>query len=51
MKITCQSCGAKYAIADEKVRGRRVKVRCKSCNEPIVVDGYTEPQDEELGGD
>lgn len=43
MKITCQSCGAKYAIADEKVRGRRVKVRCKGCNEPIVVDGYTEP--------
>ena len=43
MKITCQSCGAKYAIADEKVRGRRVKVRCKGCNEPIVVDGYNEP--------
>lgn len=42
MKITCQSCGAKYAIADEKVRGRRVKVRCKGCNEPIIVDGYAE---------
>lgn len=49
MKITCQSCGAKYAIADEKVRGRRVKVRCKGCNEPIVVDGYTEP--DQFGAD
>jgi predicted Zn finger-like uncharacterized protein len=39
MKVTCPSCGAKYAIADEKVRGRRVKVRCKSCTTPIVVDG------------
>jgi len=44
MKITCNSCGAKYAIADEKVRGRRVKVRCKSCSEPIVVDGYVEQE-------
>ena len=41
MKITCHSCGAKYAIADDKVRGRRVKVRCKSCRTAIVVDGYT----------
>jgi len=47
MKITCHACGAKYAIADEKVRGRRVKVRCKSCSEPIIVDGYAEvPQEE-----
>ncbi len=39
MKVTCHSCGAKYAIADDKVRGRRVKVRCKSCTTAIVVDG------------
>ncbi len=42
MKITCQSCGAKYAIADDKVVGRKVKVRCKSCSTAIVVDG-TQP--------
>ncbi len=39
MKITCNSCGAKYTIADEKVVGRRVKVRCKSCKASILVDG------------
>ena len=39
MKVSCQACGAKYTIADDKVRGRRVKVRCKSCRAPIVVDG------------
>jgi predicted Zn finger-like uncharacterized protein len=39
MKITCHSCGAKYTIADSKVLGRRVKVRCRSCGTPIVVDG------------
>lgn len=54
MKVTCHSCGAKYAIADDKVRGRRVKVRCKSCSTPIVVDGYALDADMEaaaLGGD
>jgi predicted Zn finger-like uncharacterized protein len=39
MKVSCQACGAKYTISDEKVRGRKVKIRCKSCGTPIVVDG------------
>jgi len=42
MKVSCQACGAKYTISDEKVRGRKVKIRCKSCGTPIVVDGQTE---------
>ena len=39
MKITCDSCGSKYTIADAKVKGRKVKVRCKGCKESILVDG------------
>ena len=39
MKIACEACGAKYTIAEDKVRGRRVKIRCKGCGTPIVVDG------------
>jgi predicted Zn finger-like uncharacterized protein len=39
MKIGCEACGAKYTIADDKVRGRKVKIRCKGCGTPIVVDG------------
>lgn len=39
MKISCDSCGAKYTIADAKVQGRKVKVRCKSCKATILVDG------------
>ena len=39
MKVTCESCGSKYTIKDEKVRGKRVKIRCKGCKNPIVVDG------------
>lgn len=39
MKIICSSCGSKYTIADAKVKGKKVKVRCKSCKESILVDG------------
>lgn len=39
MKVTCQACSAQYTIADEKVKGRKVKIRCKACQTPIVVDG------------
>ena len=39
MKITCQSCSAKYTIADEKVQGKVAKIRCRKCGETIVVNG------------
>ncbi len=39
MKVSCQSCSAKYTIADEKVSGRIVKIRCKKCGATIVVNG------------
>lgn len=37
MKITCQSCQAKYSVADEKVQGKTVKIRCKKCGATIIV--------------
>ena len=39
MKITCQACAAKYTIADEKVVGKIVKIRCRKCGATIVVNG------------
>ena len=39
MRIVCDSCGAKYSIADEKVQGKVFKVRCKKCSHIIMVDG------------
>src|SRR5262249_47339186 len=39
MKISCQSCQAKYTIADEKVLGKIVKIRCKKCSATIVING------------
>lgn len=43
MKISCQSCQAKYTIADEKVLGKIVKIRCKKCSATIVINGNEAP--------
>ena len=39
MKIVCDSCGAKYSIADEKVAGKIFKIRCKKCASVLEVRG------------
>ena len=39
MRISCQSCAAKYTIADEKVVGKVIKIKCKKCSSTIVVNG------------
>ncbi len=39
MKISCQSCAAKYTIADDKVLGKVIKIKCKKCGSTIVVNG------------
>jgi predicted Zn finger-like uncharacterized protein len=49
MKVTCQACSAQYTIADDKVKGRKVKIRCKACQTPIVVDGQNPPTDTGTG--
>lgn len=37
MKFVCDGCKTKYSIADEKVRGKILKIRCKECNTTITV--------------
>jgi predicted Zn finger-like uncharacterized protein len=44
MKLSCPSCQARYVIADEKVQGRVVKIRCRRCG-AIVVAREAAPQD------
>jgi predicted Zn finger-like uncharacterized protein len=39
MKHTCEHCHTRYEIADEKVKGRFVKVRCQSCHGTMRVVG------------
>jgi predicted Zn finger-like uncharacterized protein len=39
MNVSCGNCPAKYAVPDDKVRGRKVRIQCKRCGAAIVVDG------------
>ena len=42
MKFVCDRCQTRYSIADEKVRQKILRIRCKTCANVIVV------QDERL---
>ncbi|HEY1534208.1 MAG TPA: zinc-ribbon domain-containing protein, partial [Polyangiaceae bacterium] len=48
MNVTCTGCPAKYAVPDEKVRGKKVRITCKHCGTNIVVDGSTLGADQSL---
>ena len=39
MKFVCEHCNSKYNIADSKVRNKVLKIRCKKCNEIIIIRG------------
>jgi predicted Zn finger-like uncharacterized protein len=43
MKFYCDSCGAKYLIGDEKVRGKVLRIRCKKCDHIMVVKEPSRP--------
>ena len=43
MKVQCGQCPAKYAVADERIREKKVRIHCKRCNAAIVVDGKVDP--------
>ena len=50
MKIVCDACAAKYSIADDKVKGKVFKIRCKKCSNIIVVRGTAGAADEPAAG-
>jgi predicted Zn finger-like uncharacterized protein len=37
--VACTSCSVQYTVPDAKVRGRKVRVTCKHCRTPFVIDG------------
>ena len=39
MKVVCDACQAKYQIPDERVAGRKLKIRCRKCGAAIIVHG------------
>ena len=49
MKFLCPSCKAKYQIADEKVAGRSVRMKCRKCGHVIQVSSIAGVGDAILG--
>lgn len=45
MQFSCGQCSTRYAVPDDKVRGKRIRTKCRKCGAEIVVDGAS------LGGD
>jgi predicted Zn finger-like uncharacterized protein len=43
MKVQCGQCPAKYSVADDRVRDKKVRIHCKRCGASIVVDGRVSP--------
>lgn len=41
MKFSCPNCSAKYQIADDKVAGRTVKMKCRKCGTTIPIRAPT----------
>ncbi|MFW6051858.1 MAG: zinc-ribbon domain-containing protein, partial [Myxococcota bacterium] len=39
MKFLCDNCKAKYQIADEKIAGRTLKMKCRKCGHDILIRG------------
>src|SRR3954466_2772750 len=37
MKFVCERCQTKYSIADDKVRQKVLKIRCKTCENVITI--------------
>ena len=47
MKFACDRCKTRYSIADERVRGKILKIRCKNCSNVITVrEGMAAPETE-----
>lgn len=41
MKFSCERCQTRYSIGDDKVRGKILKIRCKTCGNIVVVREQT----------
>ena len=39
MKVVCDGCQAKYQVPDERVAGRKLRIKCRRCGNGIIVRG------------
>jgi len=39
MFVTCSACSARFDLPDDKIAGRKARMKCKTCGAPIAIDG------------
>ncbi|MFI5302408.1 MAG: zinc-ribbon domain-containing protein, partial [Polyangiales bacterium] len=39
MRFVCDHCKAKYSIADEKIRGKTMRMACRKCGHVLAIRG------------
>jgi predicted Zn finger-like uncharacterized protein len=39
MKVVCEGCQAKYRLPDDRISGRKLKIRCRRCGGTMVIEG------------
>ncbi len=39
MLVTCPACSARFQLPDERIAGRRARMKCKRCDSHIIIDG------------
>src|SRR5688572_15161158 len=39
MLVSCSACSAKFQLPDDKIAGRKARMKCKTCGAPIAIDG------------
>jgi hypothetical protein len=42
MEFSCSQCANRYAIPDERVRGKRIRTKCRKCGSEILIEGPRE---------
>lgn len=45
MKISCEKCGKKYIVNEDKIKGESIKVKCKTCGNIMEI---AKPQPEDI---
>ncbi len=43
MQFSCDQCATRYSVPDERVRGKRVRTKCRKCGGEIIVVGPPGP--------
>jgi predicted Zn finger-like uncharacterized protein len=39
MQFACENCSTRYAVPDDKIAGKRVRTRCRTCGAEILIEG------------